>query len=124
MVLHVYASSCSGKRKSDKCPLCMGNAETLSHFLLFCPALSECRAPLLSKLTDILQLSSPLSEETWLQIILDPSDMGFEESVIQKAETISRKLCFLLHHERAVQLGGCSAYSITRKKCKGAILFK
>ena len=117
----LYGLSCAGKNKSNKCPLCNGDAETLPHFLLYCPSLEEQRMPLLSKITNLLQLCEPLNEDIWMQIILDASGMGLDEVTFKMIEIITRKLCFVLHHERAVRLGGSSTYSVARKRREDSI---
>mgnify|MGYP001821068751 FL=1 len=117
----LYGLSCAGKNKSNICPLCNGDAETLPHFLLYCPTLEEHRTPLLSKITNLLLLCGPLNEDVWMQIILDASGMGLDEATFKMIEITTRKLCFVLHHERAIFLNGNSAYSLARKRRENSI---
>ena len=100
---------CAGKNKRDNCPLCDGPPETLTHFLVDCPKLEDCRAPYIKKISSHLRQQNIKAEtsEELLQVILDPSILPEEDAEI---EEITRRLCFCLHNRRCVTLGSPSPF--------------
>ena len=113
----VTASSHAGKAKSDVCPLCAGSSETLSHFILQCTALDAVRKPYIEKICstlDSLSYSLPEDTEDQLQMILDASAFNLPEDILYSLELMSQKMCFALHNERTIMMGGCSQYKLAR----------
>ena len=121
----LYGLSCSGKKKSDKCPLCKGGKETLEHFILHCPRLSEMRQPYVTKILNAIRNTSSfdMTDERLMKVILDPSVLNFTYFQQKKLSILSRKLCFVLHNERNNVLGGKSAFTLTRNRILSGIMY-
>ncbi|CAG2194613.1 unnamed protein product [Mytilus edulis] len=93
------------------CPLCQTSDETLEHFLLLCPALSNQRKSILSNIQLLheklsIQFKHNGSEVDLIQVIIDSSTIGLLEpscdnSILMDIEFQSRRLCFLLHTSRS-----------------------
>lgn len=97
-----------GGTHSGLCPLCGLETETRKHFLCECSALEDVRKRYLQELQDV-PILIPSNLECQLKIILDPSHATQEDHRLQKAETITRRLCFALHHRRLLLLDAKSA---------------
>ena len=114
----VSASSHAGKSKSDICPLCRCSPETLCHFLLRCQALDKVRRFYIDKITSLLDRSNyilPANEDDCIQLILDASEYDLPDDDLWVLGSITRKMCFVLHNERAILLGGVSQYKLARE---------
>ena len=93
------------------CPLCQTSDETLEHFLLLCPALSNQRKSILSNIQLLheklsIQFKNNGSEVDLIQVIIDSITIGLLEpscdnSILMDIEFQSRRLCFLLHTSRS-----------------------
>lgn len=117
-------SRASGRKGTDKCPLCQQESETLDHFILKCSTLEDIRKPFLKKITKKLQVLNlvPTSDEEWLQCILDTP--GATLSTYQERrelECITRRLCFALHNRRSVILGENASYMTVSKNVPVAL---
>jgi hypothetical protein len=103
----------SGKAYGSPCPMCGDNKETVAHFLLRCPKLHRDRQQYLQKLSNILcknGIMMPASEVATGQLVLDPTHYTRRIQTIDDLLTVSRDLCFKLHHRRSVMMGMGSKY--------------
>jgi len=74
-------SAKSGIKHSTTGPLSKQEEETLSHFLLQCPALSETRRQYMPRLLNLIRgCSIEVDVENILQTILDSSDIQLQET--------------------------------------------
>jgi hypothetical protein len=102
----VSGSYTSGKMKSEKCPLCKTEEETLSHMLVRCEELEAVRNDWLRKLEEILEpYINTHNGSHLMQAILDSSTFHWIPHEVQTTlEKISRRLCYYLHMERSHRL--------------------
>jgi hypothetical protein len=112
------------------CPLCKVGADDITHFILKCSALAECREPHMIQLQQMFKGDGMLNtwlyiteyEDSTLQLILDASKYRWliGETIARLVETISRKLCYDLHKLRStlVAPGGLAFYQKKRSKKK------
>ena len=108
----ITTSYCAGRNKTDLCPLCQQEPETLVHFLLNCPALEEARRPKLQKLIPTLEKHHVCtrSEEEVTQALLDCTAFSHIPTDEQRyIETMARRLCYDLHMERSCSTGSGSS---------------
>ena len=95
------SSSHTAKNKSDQCPCCKTEQETMLHFILKCKALADTRSTYLPPIIAILKDNDiSLSHPTLLQAIMDPSLLTANADTVEQLITNSRKLCFHLHRRR------------------------
>ena len=104
----IASNHSAGRNKSDTCPLCQKDPETMPHFLLNCPVLDEARRPKLKKIIELLhQHHIQITSETEVtQAILDCSKFWWiPEPARYHIETLTRRLCYDLHRERSCIIG-------------------
>ena len=118
----LHGLPCSGRNRSDTCPLCKEDIETLQHFLLDCPKLESTRKPYVNKIIDMVLGHMIITKESMVQVVLDPSVLVLEPFLQKRLATIARKLCFILHHERILQLGGGSSFLMIRNRLQKSIM--
>ena len=101
----------SGKQKSDICPLCKVEPETVVHFLLQCPVLSDDRSRYIEKLLcRCRQLQIDICPENLVSLILDSNNYtGLDKP---QHEALTRNLIFKLHNRRSTTLGVKSCYTL------------
>ena len=90
----------------------------MCHFLLRCQALNKVRRFYIDKLTLILDRSNyilPDNDDDYVQLILDASVYDLPDDDLWAIGSITRKMCFVLHNERAILLGGVSQYKLARE---------
>ena len=86
------------KNRSDLCPCCHLEEETIEHFLLKCMNHANARNVQLPKIKAILETNNISSSSTNLvQIILDSSLIPNSQYTLM---TLTRDLCFNLHLSR------------------------
>ena len=106
----------SRTRGADQtCPMCLQEPETISHFILRCPSLHKARNQHLQKLLSRLdRKDQPSEDDETIKTILDPSWVTDDKEELQELMSISRELCFALHHARSVHITGHSRYTQLR----------
>ena len=119
----LHGLSCSGNKRNEKCPLCEKGVETLKHFLLECPLLEDVRRPYLNKIIQVLDKCMNITEDSMVQIILDPSVLILRPYEQKRLAIMTRKLCFTLHHQRTLKLGGGSSYRMIRNRLLKSIMY-
>ena len=111
-------SSYAGRNKKDTCALCSGSAETIEHFLLICPALSNSRQGYIRRLHELLLNNDiPATDETLIALILSPTRV-VDGDVIPLAEKLSRQLVYKLHCTRAALMGSPQRYGVLKGHTK------
>ena len=99
----------SGQKRSDVCPLCKAEPETVPHFVLSCDALFKARLPYLKRILQTCRINCiSIDPETLVKIILDSTFLPPE--YLSDHEKVCRDFLFKLHSERAMLLGGNSEY--------------
>jgi hypothetical protein len=107
-------SHTAGHMKSDTCPLCRKEPETVTHFLLHCDTLAEARRPYIHRVLETCRrLGVSVDPETIVKIILDYNHLPEADS---EHEVTTRNMIFKLHSMRAVVLGGVSGYKLAITK--------
>ena len=104
----IASNHSAGRNKSDTCPLCHTDPETMPHFLLNCPVLEKARRPKLKKIVELLHQHNVqvTSEAEVTQAILDCSKFWWiPEPARYHIETLTRRLCYDLHRERSCIIG-------------------
>ena len=105
------SSMTAGVRRNDRCPLCLTEPETTTHFLLYCSALRTVRVRYILRITDALRNSSTsVDPDTMVKVILDSSSVAGTPAL----EELTRNFVYKLHHTRAKLLGGTSSYMTSR----------
>ena len=103
------SSKTAGAKRSELCPLCNTDAETTAHFLLQCSSLLTTRRPYLHRIMDTCRRQGvSIDPETLTKIVLDTTHLPTAD---RRHEETCRNLTYKLHHQRAVLLGGLSAYT-------------
>ena len=98
----------AGSRRADICPLCKEEPETVSHFLLVCPALHSDRLPYLMRILNICREKKiSIDPDSLTNIILDSNHLP-EDDIPHEA--LCRNMIFKLHSLRSIKLGGVSKY--------------
>ena len=106
----LFYSRTSGVNYGRNCPLCKSEPETLAHFLLDCQELSSVRKPHINKLLRVPDVEQHTTQaDKFVKLILDPSHFICDESLLE-IESLTRDLCFALHHARSTYLGYSSRY--------------
>jgi hypothetical protein len=111
---------CAGKNQADKCPHCNMEPETMPHFLLRCPIYQEIRNMYLHRLEEAMPKihTGMMCEEDLVKVILDPSHMATDEEQVIYLEGITRRMCFAMHNQRAVNEGRGSMYQWASKRAR------
>ena len=90
--------------------LCSKEAETTSHFLLYCPALAKVRRPYIHQVMSTCCHSNITVEpDCIIRMILDSSNLLPKDT---KHEENVQNFIFKLHSRRVLLLGGDSGYKL------------
>ena len=101
-------SPTAGQQRSETCPLCKDEPETVSHFLLQCPSLQKERRIYLPRVLETYRKHSiPIDVNEITKIILDSNHL---EQYDRAHEVTCRNMVYKLHHKRATLLGRESRY--------------
>jgi hypothetical protein len=104
----------AGPKRSESCPLCSGDLETTTHFLLHCPSLHPIRQRYLKRILETArQHQASVDPENITRIILDSNHLPTAPPC---HEALCRNFIFSMHNARAIALGGESAYVMARIK--------
>ena len=107
-------SHTAGQKKSDLCPLCKVEPETVIHFLLYCEILVEARCPYLQRILETCRrFRVSVDPDTLVKIILDNNHLPEDD---KDHEVTTRNMVFKLHSKRAIILGGVSGYKLATTK--------
>jgi hypothetical protein len=90
------------------CLMCNSDVEDTPHFLMKCPSLEQTRQPFIDKINTVdkeLYKSVYKYDIKFTQLLLDVTSptlpMRFQtDELIHEVESLTRGLCFALHHER------------------------
>ena len=98
--------SCAGENRQPKCPLCMEEPETITHFLVTCKTLECHRAVYIQQLKQAIpHLYDSNNPDMIANVIVDPSHITTSKDAVTNLEDITRRLCFKLHNHRSMLMG-------------------
>ena len=101
-------SRTAGPHRTDVCPLCKKDPETMTHFLLHCPVSNGVRGPYIHRILNTCRnYRIPIDEDSLTRIILDSNYLPMEDL---DHEATCRNLTYKLHNLRTIYLGGVSRY--------------
>ena len=105
-------SPTAGTRRTDMCPLCGTEPETLTHFVLQCPLLFEPRQKFLKYLFNACRTQRiSIDHESLLRIILDSTHFPADHAT---HENRCRNYLFRIHSARSIMLGGNTKYKSSK----------
>ena len=111
-ILQQTQSKSKKRQISAICLMCNSDIEDTPHFLIKCPSLERTRQPFIDKIKALLNtVDKELYKSIYkndirlTQLILDVTSptlpMRFQtDELIHEIESLTRGLCFALHHER------------------------
>ena len=103
-------SPLAGNKRSDMCPLCKTEPETVTHFVLRCKMLCQTRVRYLNHILNIYRsYKLSIDPETLIRVLLDSTYLPDENL---EFERLCRNFIFKIHDRRSVILGGCSEFQI------------
>ena len=106
-------SKTAGSKRADRCPLCNGEPETVTHFLLHCPMLRSERRPYLESILHTCRIQGiPVEPDHLVKIILDSNHLPY---IDESHDELCQNMVFKLHNRRGILLGGGSAYTLARR---------
>ena len=108
-ILQTKRASFNQNEVDPTCMMCRNGDETMQHFLLQCPVLSEIRDPVMNSIVEACSgLCNPATDtDTLLELIIDCSakvDIHNHGQKLSNIESLSRRLCFALNCERFKRL--------------------
>ena len=121
------SSHTAGDRKSDSCPLCHEEPETVTHFILQCPKLQKERNSYLPRIMQIFHdYGEDINIENIKSCILDSNNMRKPGNNLSATDQyllvrISRDMNFKLHTKRSIYLGQSQTISYNVKSAKKSI---
>ena len=106
-ILQTNRATFNQNQVNPVCLLCQREDETVSHFLLHCPALDSIRNPIIDNIISVCSgVYSPTnSPDSFVQLLLDCSALTCftntpNNEQLHSVEFNSRRLCHALHCER------------------------
>ena len=94
-------------KENGFCKLCQTEIEDRVHFIVRCPLLQECRVPYLNELDNLFRKHVPFfnlpksTDDVLTRIIIDPSFVCKTKLLLHKAEELTQRLVYTLHHNRS-----------------------